>query len=112
MSAPFHAIEITSTRVLQILSRHVGAGNGVSARAIVLEITRLAVSEEGAERRLRKVITDLRLQGNHVCAHPSHGYFLAANAEELNRTCAFLYDRAMASAADGWHSPCCRAGCR
>ena len=46
---------------------------------------------------MRKLVTELRLEGHPVCAHPSSGYFMAETAEELEHTCNFLHARAMSS---------------
>lgn len=87
---------ITREQLLMALSRHVGAGNGASAAALVREITGEPSTPEG-ERRLRDLVVELRMDGSHVCAHPSRGYFLAASDEEVNDTCLFLHDRALTS---------------
>lgn len=88
--------DISKASLLSALASHVGQDNGLHARDLV---RKLVGPDAGAaaERRLRQVITDLRLEGHHVCGTPESGYYLAANAEELNRTCSFLYDRCMAS---------------
>ncbi len=87
--------EVSKDSLLAALAAHVGQANGVHAR----DLARALVGPHagaGAERKLRQVITDLRLEGHHICGTPETGYYLAANAEELNRTCSFLYDRCMA----------------
>lgn len=87
---------LTSSAVLRALSHHIGVGKGVRSDLLVHEILGHA---GGAvhERRLRQIVTDLRLAGHHVCAHPRNGYYIAATAEELDETCEFLYERALAS---------------
>ena len=87
---------ITRDAVLIALSRHIGQGNGIHARQLARQ---LAGPDAGAagERRLRQVITELRLEGHHVCGTPESGYFMAENPDELQRTCVFLHERAMAS---------------
>lgn len=87
---------LTSAAVLQALTRHIGVGNGVRSDLLVHEILG-HLGGAAYERRLRQIVTELRLQGHHVCAHPSHGYFIAESAEELDATCEFLYERALAS---------------
>ncbi|RMG56327.1 MAG: hypothetical protein D6717_06835 [Gammaproteobacteria bacterium] len=84
--------------VLEALRAHIGSMNGVHARDLVKEITG-GYSCPPLERRLRQLITELRLDGHHVCAHPETGYFMAANEDELNQTCLFLYERAMTGLA-------------
>lgn len=88
---------ITAARVLAALSRHIGAKNGISARLLALAVTDLAPGGDTrrAERQLRHVITALRLEGQHICGTPETGYFMAENDAELDRTCSFLYERAM-----------------
>lgn len=93
----FHfTTDISKASVLGALAAHVGQANGLHARQLA---QKLAGAEAGAvaERKLRSVITELRLEGHHICGTPDTGYYLADNADELNRTCSFLYDRAMAS---------------
>lgn len=86
--------DIDRAAVLATLSRHIGKARGLSARALVADITWEAATDAGC-RRLRQVIEELRREGHHICGHPSSGYFIAANEEELNETCRFLVDRAM-----------------
>lgn len=88
--------EIAKHRVLKVLSRHIGKASGVCAEHLVIACANRA-AEPRDLRRLRKLIQELRMEGYHVCAHPSTGYFMAANADELDYTCVFLYDRAMSS---------------
>ncbi len=87
---------LTSANVLAALSRHIGAANGVTAARLAAEAGGLdSIQSHYAERQLREIVVQLRLDGHHVCATPEDGYFLAATAEELDRTCLFLHDRAM-----------------
>lgn len=89
---------ITRAQLLEALRRHIGRAQGATARDLVCEITGCDPQSEGAaERELRAVVHDLRLEGHHVCAHPAEGYYMAASAEELDRTCLFLYSRAIKS---------------
>lgn len=78
------------TDLQALLQHHIGAENGATAKA-------LAERLECAERDVRFLITELRMDGVAVCGHPKTGYFIAASAEELERTCAFLRSRAMHS---------------
>ena len=48
-------------------------------------------------RHVRSLVSELRLEGIAICGHPRTGYFIAATAEELLETCAFLRARAMHS---------------
>jgi regulator of replication initiation timing len=86
---------ITAHAVLAALRRHIGEERGITAERLVTEITGEPERDPAAERELRDAIVELRNEGYHVCAHPSTGYFLAATPEELDRTCLFLYERAM-----------------
>jgi len=85
---------INEDTVLAALARHIGEAKGVTARELVVEITGRPDSELQV-RDLRHVIEHLRRGGHHICAHPGAGYYMAANTAELDRTCMFLYDRAM-----------------
>lgn len=89
-------MNITPFLVQDALSRHVGREKGVRADRLVVEI--LGQWSARHERRLRKVVEQLRKEGSHICAHPSTGYFMAADAGELDRYyIKFLKARAMAS---------------
>lgn len=89
--------EISTTAVLQALSHHIGADNGVPVTTLAREALNHMLTTPADERAVRSAIVDLRRQGQHVCAHPSTGYFMAANEAELQRSCAYLFDRAMCS---------------
>jgi len=87
--------DLTPDAVLAALP--VGEAHGMTAEYLVHRITRDALPSSAATRRLRQVIEALRTAGHRVCAHPAHGYYLAANDDELDRCCSFLLDRAMTS---------------
>ena len=74
--------------LLNVLSRHIGKGNGVTASelAALLDIT---------PRQVRSLVTELRMDGKAVCGKPETGYFIAANSEELEETCQFLRSRSL-----------------
>lgn len=76
--------------VLNALAPHRGAGNGISAEKLALIV---GISE----RRVRTHISDLRSEGSPICGHPSEGYYIAATAEEIQKTCAYLHARAIHS---------------
>lgn len=80
----------TSADLLQLLSDHVGSENGLPAKSlgVILGIT---------ERQVRELVSALRLEGVAVCGTPQTGYYIAANAAELDETCQFLRNRAMHS---------------
>lgn len=84
--------EITPETVLAALEGRIGHANGMTACQLAHAIT---LRDSAADqRRLRQVVEHLRSQGHAVCAHPNHGYFLAANAADLDKTCSFLLERA------------------
>lgn len=85
--------EITPDTVLSALQGRIGAANGITATKLVIFLT--DNTSAAAERRLRDCVVYLRTQGHPVCASTADGYFIAANDQELNETCKFLYDRAM-----------------
>ncbi len=76
---------LTRDHVLVALSRHVGQERGVRIDRLVAEITGELVPDPAAERRVRQLVSDLREEGSHICAHPHTGYFMAANKQELDR---------------------------
>lgn len=80
----------TKTQLQVVLERHIGKARGVTA-------AELAGHLNCAERIVRELVTELRLDGVAVCGHPATGYFVAATREELEETCAFLRSRAMHS---------------
>jgi len=77
-------------RVLAALAIRPGKINGITGAdlAQILELRK---------REIRHAISELRMEGIAVCGHPKTGYFIAANPEELEETCAFLRDRALHS---------------
>lgn len=88
---------ISTDHLLQTLSLHIGQANGIHVKALVMEITGNTNSEAHEERVVRELISNLRMQGHHICGTPSAGYFIAQTEEELNDTCKFLFNRAMTS---------------
>lgn len=90
------ADRLTADNVLAALSRHIGRGRGITVSALVYEVTGRE-SDPSAERTVREIIVELRLAGHHVCGHPKNGYYIAADAAELDATCRFLVDRSMTS---------------
>lgn len=87
--------EMTPENVLQVMQGRIGAANGITARDLVYLLTGQVNAAE--ERRLRQVIERLRRDGHAICAHPQTGYHWAASAGELDRTCEFLFGRALSS---------------
>ena len=82
--------------LLAVLSRHIGSRRGISAAALARAVYGPGAGA-GDERRIRHMVAELRAQGEHICADPRHGYFIAKTEAELDDTCRFLYDRAMTS---------------
>lgn len=87
--------QITASAVLTELQHHIGADNGIHVRELVQRITGQLHATEALERKVREIVTELRMDGQHVCGHPSSGYYMAATPQELQATCEFLYQRAM-----------------
>lgn len=96
MQADLFASDVISLdSVLGALRGRVGEANGGTARELVLAISgRFSTADE---RRLRKVIEALRTAGHPICGLPETGYYFAANAAELDRTCEFMFKRSMTS---------------
>jgi hypothetical protein len=87
--------QITPSTVLAELQHHIGSANGIHVRELVQRITGQLHTTDGQERKVREIVTELRMDGQHVCGHPATGYFMAETPEELQDTCEFLYQRAM-----------------
>lgn len=87
--------DLTPDTVLAALQGCVGEAHGQTAEQLVLALT--GRRSEADQRRLRTVVEALRTAGHRICANPTHGYYLAANEHELDRSCSFLFDRAMTS---------------
>lgn len=82
---------MNSAELLNVLSRHRGAANGIS-------VERLRRSTGQGERRLRMLISELRREGVAICGKPVTGYFIAETASELDEFCIkYLEARAMHS---------------
>lgn len=78
------------TAVLMALNAHHGAANGIAAKD-------LAAVAGVSERDVRHQVTALREEGIAICGHPAQGYFIAANAAELEVTVEYLKNRALHS---------------
>lgn len=76
--------------LLNLLSRHVGIRNGISAAQI-------SAALDIHPRRVRSLVSELREEGTAVCGTPTTGYYIAATPEELEETCLFLRHRALHS---------------
>jgi len=89
---------IDETSVLAELCLHIGKAKGITCKSLATAI-RGGSARASDLRRIRHVIEALRLEGHHICAHPSDGYFIAKTDKELNETCNYLVNRAMKSLA-------------
>lgn len=89
--------ELTPAALLHALRGCVGEAHGATAEQLVTCVTGRTHARPSELRHMRKIIEALRGAGHPVCAHPAHGYYLAANGPELERGCRFLRDRAMTS---------------
>ncbi len=85
----------TTDDLLLVLRHHIGKGKGATAETLVGEMH--ARGHCCNSRELRQLVTALREDGHHVCAHPNTGYFLAESADELSETLRFLHHRAMST---------------
>ena len=77
-------------RLTTVLSRHIGKGRGIRVEALALQVGVMA-------RQVRKLVSELRNDGVAICGTPTHGYYIAGSAEELEETCQFLRNRALHS---------------
>lgn len=89
--------QITPDQVLAELAHHKGQAKGIHVKALVMAITGQLDGSDAQERAVRKLVNDLRMEGNPICAHPAHGYYLAETHAELEQTCNFLRSRALSS---------------
>ncbi|MDD5176789.1 MAG: hypothetical protein PHQ05_10245 [Sterolibacterium sp.] len=80
----------TYHQLITALSAHIGRERGITARHLC---ARLNVPE----RQVRTLVSEARENGYGICGTPRDGYYIAANAEELEETCQFLRHRAMHS---------------
>jgi hypothetical protein len=90
-------MQITPGQVLNALQFHNGQAMGIHVRDLVMKVTGKTASCGVLERRIRTLITELRLAGHAICGHPTAGYYLAATPKELDDTCEFLRHRALSS---------------
>lgn len=82
--------------VLRALSHHQGKGHGVAIGQLVYEATGQE-PDPAAERRCRRIISELREEGTAICATPRTGYYIARTQDELDTCCNYLRERAMHS---------------
>jgi biotin operon repressor len=79
-----------ASRLLALLSHHIGKENGIGVRELS---TFTAISE----RDIRKLVTELRLDGKAVMGKPRTGYYIARDADDIDETIAYLRNRALTS---------------
>jgi biotin operon repressor len=80
----------SANQLLNLMSRHQGAGNGVSASSVAAQ---LGVSA----RKVRTLVSALRDDGIAICGKPSTGYFVPVTPDELQVSCRWLEHRALHS---------------
>ncbi len=73
-----------------VLSRHIG-------RERAIRVVDLAAESGLSERDVRHAVSDLRMQGIALCAHPKRGYWMANSPQEFLEFEEFLRSRAMHS---------------
>ncbi|CUR45523.1 hypothetical protein BN2364_1082 [Alloalcanivorax xenomutans] len=97
MSMPSPAKQcLTPDRVLSVLQHHIGRDHGIGIGNLVFAATG-EQPDLAAERYCRRLISELREGGTAICGTPRTGYYIAANAAELDECCQFLRKRAMTS---------------
>lgn len=67
-----------------------GANNGQDVKTLVFLL-------DTTPRAIRNLVSELRIDGHPICAHPKTGYYLASTQEELDATCQYLKERALHS---------------
>lgn len=77
--------------ILSILRNHCGRANGISGA----DLTRQAGLPPGGDRVVRKLISELRLQGQAIVGVPETGYFIAQTRSELDEFAKFHKSRAL-----------------
>lgn len=80
----------TKDDLLSLLTHRVGAQYGTTVQT-------LADLMHTTPRDVRKLVSELRMDGVAVCGTPRTGYYIAATPEELEETCQFLRHRALTS---------------
>ena len=87
-------VQITPHTVLAALASCIGPANGLTVRQLASKLVG-GTPTAADERLLRHVIVKLRRDGHPICATPDEGYHHAANADDLQRTCIHLTQRAI-----------------
>jgi biotin operon repressor len=76
------------TDFITIMQNHIGKANAISGED-------LAKALGTSPREMRKMTDSLIDEGISLCSHPAHGYWIAANAAEVEATCQFHRSRAL-----------------
>jgi hypothetical protein len=82
--------EVGRHDLLSVLRGHIGAHKGAS-------VEQLARALNCTPRHIRVLVTELRMDGEHVCGTPAEGYFMAETEADVSATCDFLKNRALKS---------------
>lgn len=83
---------ITGADLLRcLLADHTGRANGISGA----DLTVKAGLHASQDRIVRKLITQLRLQGSAIVGTPDTGYFIAQTRAELDEFAKFHRSRAL-----------------
>lgn len=90
-------MKIERHELLTLMQFHIGVEHAVTVERLVLEFRAQYAPRRCTARDLRAMVQELRLEGQHICAHPRCGYFMAATPSELEETCQFLRHRALSS---------------
>lgn len=80
----------TKHDLFKLIALRIGAHRGAPVGTLAFHL-------DIAERDVRKLVTELRLDGIAVCGTPKTGYYIAETAEELQQTVDFLTHRALHS---------------
>lgn len=80
----------TKHDLMVAMIHHCGKSRGVGVRELAQRLN-------CEERRIRQLVSELREDGTAICGHPSTGYYVAQNSEELQETLDFLKGRALHS---------------
>lgn len=75
-------------KLIAIMQNHIGKDLAIGGE-------QLAAALGISTRELRHLSDDVIREGIALCSHPSYGYWIALNAEELEFTCQFHRSRAL-----------------
>ena len=89
-------MKIERHELLTLMQHHIGIERATTVERLVKEFHD-RFDRKCTARDLRAMVQELRMEGQHICAHPRCGYFMAATPSELDETCEFLRQRALSS---------------